>query len=1418
LVVAAGDELLEYIQARINEAIATKSPAPLEGATLVAAGRLKALLSQRDDIEGEYCLGLLFWFRVQELPTGYADAEADLETAIDMLSVCFQSGIEDEALPTALLPLLAERSVRAAGEFAERATYSGDPGLLAAAIGLVGRVLAHALSDHPDRGWLIGNRCMALQALLEQSSADGEGPDPSLPSMTAELDSAIDLWREVTRQYPADDSNRRWHLGNLAMVLYRRYERAVDPADLEAAIAMWRETAAAFPAGDPDVVVSFNNLSLALFTRSQMTGTAADLDEAVSCAREAVAASAAHPMRNETLISLAIALGGLFDRTGAVADLDEAIELRREAAWARLSEDPGRANEFGLLATALDRRFRLTGAVADLDEAIDVSREAVAFVAPGADWVALVNNLGKMLHRRFVRTGSLTDLDEAISLGRAVVRTVDADSPERAKVLGNLAEALESLFERTGAVADLDAFISVGRETVAAAAPQDPARANWVNDLANALRVRSERTGAMADLDEAIQLGAEAVHGALADDPDQPRHLADLGNSLRLRAEWTGSMTDLDEALRWMRAAELVAAESSSLPAILANLGFVLRMRFELTGLMPELNEAIELGREAVRTTSPSTDPASRALRLMHLATSLRVRFERTGALAELDEAISLGQEALSLASAEHAHRAQILDVLSAALRIRFVRTGALGDLDASVEVGRQAVAAPADVGRAGRLSNLGVALRYRYLRTGGLADLDAAITAGQDAVSSMPDDKASRAVALNNLGTALRHRFEATGSLTDLDAAIRAGEQAVETSRRPDRPGYLNNLANALRVRYQRSQNPQDLDAAIDLGQEVVAAIPPDHPVMAGTLSNLGLNLRFRAEQAGATTDLDAAVAAFVAAAGLGSAQPSVRIRAGRAAGELLAGDDPHRAARLLEGAVRLLPEVALRRLGRGDRQETISEFAGLAADAAALALSDPETPAAERPGRALRLLESGRAVLLSQALESRSDTTDLRERHPDLAARFVELRDLLDQPAPTPDGPPVDLRALAEELAALLDRIRALEGFESFALPPAEAELVTQAAAGPVVTFNVSAYRSDALLLTRDGITALELPGLVPETLADQIHAFHRARAATTDPDADRVAAEAELREILAWLWDVAAGPVLDALALTEPPVPDEAPPRVWWAPGGLLGMLPLHAAGHHIGTPDSPPRTVIDRVVSSYTPTIGALRHARRHASGPGGPDRTLIVAMPTTPGLPNEGRLPHVAREAALLQTRLPRPVMLVEPASGTSDTNPSIPTRAAVFTHLADCGIAHFACHGSSDPTDPSLSMLLLHDHQADPLTVASLAPVDLATARLAYLSACDTAVTADTPLRDEAIHLASAFQLAGFPHVIGTLWSINDRLAADVAAAFYTRLNTGGSSLDTGQAAHALHHSLHAVIADLRRTPSLWAAFLHSGA
>jgi hypothetical protein len=176
---------------------------------------------------------------------------------------------------------------------------------------------------------------------------------------------------------------------------------------------------------------------------------------------------------------------------------------------------------------------------------------------------------------------------------------------------------------------------------------------------------------------------------------------------------------------------------------------------------------------------------------------------------------------------------------------------------------------------------------------------------------------------------------------------------------------------------------------------------------------------------------------------------------------------------------------------------------------------------------------------------------------------------------------------------------------------------------------------------------------------------------------------------------------------------------------------------------------PRAFLDRVVSSYTPAIRALAHAR---AGPGpAPGGTapavghaaLIVALPDTPNAP---ALPGVRAEVDLLRSLLPDADVLAGPGA----------TRDTVLTALPGLPVAHFACHGSSDWADPDASHLLLHDHDTHPLTISEISRLDLASAGLAYLSACST--TDGVPrLADEAVRITAAFQLAGYRHVIGTL-------------------------------------------------------------
>ena len=255
----------------------------------------------------------------------------------------------------------------------------------------------------------------------------------------------------------------------------------------------------------------------------------------------------------------------------------------------------------------------------------------------------------------------------------------------------------------------------------------------------------------------------------------------------------------------------------------------------------------------------------------------------------------------------------------------------------------------------------------------------------------------------------------------------------------------------------------------------------------------------------------------------------------------------------------------------------------------------------------------------------------------------------------------------------------------------------------------------------------------------------------------------------------------------------------------------FLPLHAAGRHAAEAGDADRAgtqagVLDRVISSYTPTIRALEHARqRSASHRGGSPAALIVAMPETPAA---DRLPGATREAADV-ARLVRGSLVLAGPEATSDT---------VRSAIAEYQVAHFACHGLSDPLDPGSSRLLLYDHAAKPLTVAALSTLRLRNAGLAFLSACSTARSSER-LADEVVHITAAFQLAGYSRVIGTLWLIRDSVAAAMCGEVYSLLTSGGTGpVRLDESADAVHTATRRLRERFPRSPSAWAAFVHFGA
>lgn len=193
------------------------------------------------------------------------------------------------------------------------------------------------------------------------------------------------------------------------------------------------------------------------------------------------------------------------------------------------------------------------------------------------------------------------------------------------------------------------------------------------------------------------------------------------------------------------------------------------------------------------------------------------------------------------------------------------------------------------------------------------------------------------------------------------------------------------------------------------------------------------------------------------------------------------------------------------------------------------------------------------------------------------------------------------------------------------------------------------------------------------------------------------------------------------------------------MWWCPTGPLTVLPIHAAGHHprLRTATTSSNSVLDRVISSYTPTLTALTRTHRPLAHT--PVRQLTVGMPTTPGL---SPLPAVPAELKILARHFP-------PGADNHQLVESQATRADALAGIATHSWVHLACHASQQHADPTRSGFALWH---DTLTITDLATQPTRGQDLAFLSACETA-TGSVRHLDEAIHLAAAMQFLGYRHV-----------------------------------------------------------------
>ncbi|KAK6540781.1 hypothetical protein TWF694_008171 [Orbilia ellipsospora] len=812
----------------------------------------------------------------------------------------------------------------------------------------------------------------------------------------------------------------------------------------------------------------------------------------------------------------------------------------------------------------------------------------------------------------------------------------------------------------------------------------------------------------------------------------------------------------------------------------------------------------------------PGLEPSLRGAALVLQITVLSARYEESGHGKDLQLALELSEEASPLVDQDTYYARMLRSSYPGLAATQFEAVRSSSDLDRAVAMAYETI----ERFKSGKtnptdqvdLTVAGHALMIKYTFTKELPYLQGSVEANEMALKFIDQSfgyRDSDFVVILNYTNCLTMLYDST---PDASAAEKAIGHLLDVLRSPNIPeliAYLcrGTLSHIYCSMYDRTSNPdhlqsacQTIDEAIDMGQH------QHHPKRADIFFRAGMNYTKQYRLKGKWQDLEKAAGYFEEGMTSPVSVPTIRLENAVAAGtELsravhveklsgaLAWERPYH---FLKAAVEILAKLNPRSISSEDMQTGLSRNPGLARNAAAVALN------AERTAReAFELLELGRGVISGLLLDLRTDLSELQNSHPDLAAEFISVRQQLDGTGDLDNAEVSSTKLLNESSKRLhldkrfdeiIDKIRSLPGFEDFLRSSSLDEIKNISDRDPIVIINVSYLRCDAFIIdprrlqdTEDSdcgiLSVIELPRLREEDITLKVDEMRR---------------EGIKSSTLRWLWNVAASPILEHLKFVRTPSRERDWPHVRWILTGPLSHLPIHAAGDH-----TTQNTVLDRVISSYASSVKSLVHNSKRLpenvrlpSTP--PDQrypngtAMMISMKTTPGL-ESGDLVYAEEEIKMLRDLCP--------GLGLQPSTPEA-KRQDVLQALPDCKIFHFAGHGNTNAREPSQSHLLLKDYQTKPLTMADLRATKLQEKApfLAYLSACSTSANLANRLADEGINLANAFQLAGFRHVIGTLWDVSDRYCVHIAKVLYETLQ------ERGMNDAAVRWGLHRAVRELR--------------
>ncbi|KAJ5741581.1 hypothetical protein N7533_010990 [Penicillium manginii] len=959
--------------------------------------------------------------------------------------------------------------------------------------------------------------------------------------------------------------------------------------------------------------------------------------------------------------------------------------------------------------------------------------------------------------------------------------------------------------------------------------PNSEAYRYSVELLTKIYRQRHQAYGEISDLTAAIR-HAEEVAGF----NDISSRLAGLQNLSILQTDLFTETKQIDNAQAAFatarKAVELASGCGYDQVSCEANLAEVL---LRLCQERLEVHEAIQIDYavEKLEKVLESHHSHSEVVTWRHtLALLLRLKFERTGNTQYLDSGISQEQSSLAFSENHDLKRPRRLEALAGMLTDKFYCTGESQYLDDAEKMLRDAVRlskTSPDSEKATYLNGLALTLVAKFQRYGKLDYVQESIKRSRSA-SSLERNIADKAKYLGCLANSLCLLYDQTKEEGTLSEALGIGETARETTivtaSHPYRLTCANILAKIHTRQFELHRDTHSFDQAICLFSEASNSWSQDAPSRAVAFINLG-NLYYCQSD---HRDLDKALGYFLQACRSTAIYTILRVKASQMAIGILESKGLYaEAIQIGDGVLHLVQELCDRSMNLSDQQYAVQQVAGLAAEVCSLHLQTG------RASEGLQKLEFGRGLILRYMFDKHDSVQTLEQDHPNLAKEYKALLFRLS----TADNESLSMSSqlsfsghrveAGEKLKRLLYRIRQMRGYESFLLEPSIDELRSCASGGTVVVVNATLVRADAIIIRSEGIRSIQLP-VMEKSLAKW--SSEQGSGASKGPtrgsplglrDAGSGTRAGNNKLFLKWLWDSCVKLVLKEVRKGSGLSADGNVPHIWWLGTGMAARFPFHAAGDY---KHNLQENCLQQSMSSYTPSIRALAYACSllqeppHLVEP--KDKSiLVVTMPTTPG---QVDLEGVRDECFAISSA----------CKGIfKSTLLEHPTAAHVLGNLAKSEIVHFACHGLSNPDDPSKSHLLLQSNSEsgdaipDKLTIADICDTVShgVPARIAYLSACSTAEITPTRYADESFHIASAFQVAGFPSVIGALWPTRDDVCVKVTKYFYesfvTNYQTDGKELSV---ASSYRDAVLRVRSELfagggEGDPMTWAAHVHLG-